>query len=136
MPALNFKPQFIPYILNNTKPHTIRQVRKHPIAVGQDLRLYTGMRTKACTLLRDWTPCLGVQEITITFGEGIRIDGRHLSSTEAREFIFNDGFRSGDSVAPTEFWQWFCKGFELGQSFHGVLISWAPHAFLSKGKKE
>lgn len=136
MPALNFNPRFLPFILDNTKPHTIRRVRKRPIAVGQDLRLYTGMRTKACTLLRDWTPCIGVQDITITLGEGISIDGSHLYMQEAIEFIFNDGFRCGNATAPaSEFWDWFCKGFELGQSFHGVLISWAPHALLSKGKK-
>jgi len=47
MPALNFNPRFLSFILDNTKPHTIRERRIRPIAVGQDLRLYTGMRTLA-----------------------------------------------------------------------------------------
>lgn len=135
MPALNFNPQFVPYIIDNTKPHTIRERRIKPIVAGHDLRLYTGMRTKTCTLVRDWTPCLGVQPIVIMFGEGIWIDGEKLDSDDACRFIYNDGFRSGGAAAPSEFWQWFCKGFRLGQVFRGVLISWAPHPFLSITKR-
>lgn len=138
MPALNFNPRFLPFILDNTKPHTIRRVRKHSIAVGQDLRLYTGLRTKNPLMLRDWTPCLGVQDVCITFGEGIWIDNVKLEPEQALSFMWRDGFRRGqalDQPDPEGFWHWFCKGLELGQSFHGVLISWAPHALLGEGKK-
>lgn len=48
MPAYNFQKQFVPMILDGSKPHTIRRRRKYPTKVGDVLKLFTGMRTKQC----------------------------------------------------------------------------------------
>ncbi len=48
MTLLNFKKDFVTLILGRSKPHTIRQERKHPIKVGDTLQLYYGLRTKSC----------------------------------------------------------------------------------------
>jgi hypothetical protein len=65
MPAYSFKEQFCPFVLDGTKPHTIRSYRKYPVLPGQALSLFYGMRTKHCTLLRNET-CTEVKTIAIT----------------------------------------------------------------------
>lgn len=93
MPAINFQKQFAPLILNGSKPHTIRPKRKrNPIAPGQTLYLYTGMRTKQCELLKD-VVCASVVPIQIFNDIGqIRLDGRLLPLNEMMHFAIRDGF--------------------------------------------
>lgn len=64
MPAYNFQKQFVPMILDGSKPHTIRRKRKHPTKVGDVLKLFTGMRTKNCTLIAT-APCIAVEPCLI-----------------------------------------------------------------------
>jgi hypothetical protein len=49
-------------ILNESKAHTIRRKRKRPTVPGDELSLYTGMRTKSCTLIAI-APCVNVEPI-------------------------------------------------------------------------
>lgn len=65
MPAYNFKEQFCRYVLDGTKPHTIRAYRNYPVSAGDTLSLYFGMRTKECQLLRR-VKCTEVKTIAIT----------------------------------------------------------------------
>lgn len=93
MPALSFQEQFAPMIVDGTKHHTVRRKRnKNPIEPGQLLRLYTGMRTKHCRLIRD-AVCSAVVSIRIYADIGqIRLDGRLLPLNEMMHFAVRDGF--------------------------------------------
>jgi hypothetical protein len=65
MPAYNFRKNFVPMILDLSKPHTIRRRRaKRPTVPGDMLSLYTGMRTKQCTLIAT-APCVAVEPCVI-----------------------------------------------------------------------
>ena len=48
MGLYNFKPQFVPFILNGTKAHTIRAIRKDGLVdePGDTMFLYTGLRQR------------------------------------------------------------------------------------------
>lgn len=65
MPAYGFKERFCPFVIDGSKPHTIRAYRTYPVKVGDTLSLYYGMRTKNCQLLRR-EPCTDVKTIAIT----------------------------------------------------------------------
>lgn len=52
MAAINFKEEFAPDVEFGSKRQTIRKVRKNPIVAGEELKLYTGQRTKKCRLLK------------------------------------------------------------------------------------
>lgn len=87
MPAYNFKPQFIPLILSGSKFTTIRRIRhRRPTVAGDDLMLYTGMRTKSCSKIAN-APCVETKPLiiypfnnTIYFKDGMQeITGPALS---------------------------------------------------------
>ena len=50
---LNFKKQFVASVIRGDKRQTMRPRRKRPIAAGDTLRLYTGLRQTGATLLRE-----------------------------------------------------------------------------------
>jgi hypothetical protein len=93
MPALSFQVQFREMIEEGSKCHTVRRRRKkNAIAPGQLLRLYTGMRTKQCKLIKD-AVCASVVPIAIFPEIGqIRLDGRLLPLNEMMHFAVRDGF--------------------------------------------
>jgi hypothetical protein len=93
MPALSFQSQFVPMIVDGMKHHTIRRKRKKcPIARGQLLRLYTGMRTKQCRLIRD-AHCSSVVPVVIYPKLGrVVLDGKMLSLDDTLRFAIRDGF--------------------------------------------
>jgi hypothetical protein len=97
---LNFKPQFVPFILDGSKQHTIRAPRKDPPKVGEICHCYTGLRQKGARLLGRW-PCVKVEEILI-FTEGLRwrifIDEIELSFDEKNSLAWKDGFRPEEGV--------------------------------------
>jgi hypothetical protein len=53
MPAYSFKERFVPMVVDGSKPHTVRNRRKYPAKVGDNVSLFFGMRTKWCARLRD-----------------------------------------------------------------------------------
>lgn len=105
MPVLNFKPQFVPFILDGTKFHTIRATRKRPVKPGDRLFLYTGLRQKGAKLLREET-CIGVKNISIFSSEDpdatadilIRVGEAYLSDHAQRRLAWLDGFRPPSST--------------------------------------
>jgi hypothetical protein len=102
MPVLNFKPQFVPFILDGTKRHTIRATRKRPIKSGDYLGLYTGLRQKGAKLLMA-TSCYFVEAIDIftVTDDGdylICLNDKPLNHAEAARLAWCDGFRPPGST--------------------------------------
>jgi len=91
MPALNFKKDFVPLILDLSKPHTIRVERNHPIKKGDTLYLYYGLRTKSCVLIGT-APCIDVQRINIYPGHKVLLDDDWLTDDQIRRLARRDGF--------------------------------------------
>lgn len=123
----NFKARFAPLIESGQKLTTIRAPRKDGKLPkpGETLKLFTGMRTKACRKLGERT-CLSVKRVAIMKGADsgkpvLYIDLKwihepaHLNSVAIR-----DGFAS---------WEEMGKFFEEthGPFFEGHLIEWFPH---------
>ncbi len=107
MVAYSFKRRFVEPILAGTKRQTIRAERKRHARPGEELQLYTGMRTKHCKLIAR-VMCVGIRPITLVLAED-------LPDT----FAQRDGFASWDAMK--EFWRKEHPGVE---EFHGVLIMW------------
>lgn len=104
MGLYNFQARFVPKIEAGEKTHTIRAKRKHPDKPGDLMYLYTGLRTKQARRLRaggrsDVPVCAAVQDIRITTGLQIIIDGERLTLDEADQFARRDGFQNyGDMM--------------------------------------
>lgn len=92
MPAYNFKSQFAEVVASGTKSCTIRPKRKHPTKPGDQLKLYSGMRTKQCRLLREAT-CTSVQSVRIS-ANGIELDGVKMAASDELALAQADGFTS------------------------------------------
>lgn len=119
---LNFQKEFVPLVEAGLKPHTIRARRvdgRDPLP-GDTLHLYTGLRTKACRLLRR-EPCQYTAEVTIQPSAGdvhhVLLGGRPLDQDEVETLARVDGFASG-----TEFVHYFQE--QYGLPFTGLLIGW------------
>jgi hypothetical protein len=113
MGIYNFKPQFVSFILDGSKRHTIRASRKYMDKPGDMCHLYTGLRQKGAKLLFR-APCLKVEEIFIDSREltagstfiDMRVNGIPLSWDEKNELAWRDGFRGidGDPRVPRSPW--------------------------------
>jgi hypothetical protein len=120
MPALSFEKRFVSRIEDGTKQHTIRAYRKRPFCVGDDLALFTAMRTKQCRRIFN-APCVRVEDIAITVYYGwiaVVIDGQELSRDEVNALAQCDGFADMPDMA--RFWG---SNHGLGP-FHGQIIHW------------
>ena len=126
MPALNFKAQFAEDVEYYNKRQTVRARRKDGrphCKVGDTIKLYTGMRTKGCRLLREGT-VTGVDTIWMD-ATSMKINGRHVYSvihdrsdpTTDNEFARADGFDGFTEMA-----DWFSD--VHGLPFEGVVIHW------------
>lgn len=129
MGAYNFKLQFASAVERGTKRQTIRAERKDnriPKS-GEQLHLYTGMRSKACRLLAIVT-CTSVRRIQITQDpeRGCQVllaperypnEPALLSDREIRDLAHRDGF-----VNEIPFFNFFLHNH--GTVFHGYLIEW------------
>lgn len=130
MVAYNFQARFADAVESGAKPHTIRADRKDGRVpkVGQQIHLYTGMRTKACRLLRK-SIITEVARVQIRPGS-LYVDGACLMSDEASQLARADGFDNA-----REFFDWFRV--HHGHLFNGYLIRWeisdqARKAYLTK----
>lgn len=97
MPSYNFQKQFVPKILDRSKPHTIRRRRKRPTRRGDTLSLYVGLRTRQCELIA-MSDCVKVEPIIIQIS-GCRIfmgsealDQNELKWDQVKELVHRDGF--------------------------------------------
>jgi hypothetical protein len=150
---LGFKRQFAPYVLNGTKTHTIRAIRKNPPRVGETCHCYVDPRQKTMRLLGRW-PCVKIERIYIERGSfswplKVWIDGLQLDNSEVEALFRRDGFRGGKrgtGALPGENLRTrFRKGnatFQAAQfwkqrlPFNGQIIHWAWNAPANASKKQ
>lgn len=148
MPAYSFQERFVPFILDGSKTHTIRQRRRKGFAKqGNRLALYYGMRTKQCRLLLDTTCtevhtlflgysnlCIAKYRVTDYEAEEFRLwgqlplDSYELLQAEKELFAWRDGFRP-EGTSYSEPWgsfdlmlRWWRQTHEL--PFVGDIIYW------------
>ena len=121
MVAYSFQKQFRAPILAETKCQTIRADRKRHARPGEQLQLYTGMRTKYCLIIGR-AVCdqvrsirIGVAEGWIEFSEIARITGAGALDDFAR----SDGFAGWLDMQT--FWLVHHPDMDV---FSGVLIRW------------
>ena len=113
MGLYNFKTQFVPFIEEGSKTHTIRAERVHGDAPGKWMHLYTGLRHKGARLLFR-APCVRVDFIRIEadhrvrIGASVGLDGHpalygegqyhggfvELDDAEKDALAWRDGFRA------------------------------------------
>lgn len=126
MVAYSFQKRFAEPILDGTKCQTIRAPRKRHARPGEELQLYTGMRTTHCRLIKR-VRCIYVSEITILFDdqdeehEGIIVPGCDLS-VGLEGFARRDGFESWADLKA--FWREHHPGVN---EFHGFVIRWEAY---------
>jgi hypothetical protein len=121
MVAYSFKKQFAEPILTRAKRHTIRAARKRHARPGEEIQLYTGMRTKHCRLLGR-AKCIAVLQIRIDFDERrAEFSSGHAITTpdDTDSFARADGF--ADWRAMEAFWAKEHPGI---RQFSGVMIQW------------
>lgn len=123
MVAYSFKQRFVAPILAGTKRQTIRADRKRHARPGEQLQLYTGMRTKQCKLIGR-AECIDVVKITILFSdtddesEGFVLPGFGFPGG-LDGFAIADGFASWADLKA--FWRANHPGID---EFQGNLIMW------------
>lgn len=121
MVAYSFKERFVDPIRAVTKCQTIRADRRRHARAGEELQLYTGMRTRHCKLIGR-ADCLSVWPVTLIFQDG---DGVALESFKSHyggdldNFAVADGFRNWAELR--DFWSLNHPGVDI---FDGVLIRW------------
>lgn len=128
MPALNFSAQFATLVEDGIKCQTIRAPRKDGRAhckVGDTIKLYTGMRTKSCRLLRT-ARVTRIDAVNIGFWD-MALNGSRLiadlyklpdsQSLSDSDFAKADGFPDYATMCA-----WFDK--THGLPFHGSVIYW------------
>lgn len=122
MVAYSFQDRFREPIFAGTKRQTIRAERKRHARVGEELQLYTGMRTRHCKLIGRAT-CEIASPITIDLRDHwIDFPATGVRYTKARDLDFFarlDGFADWPDMLA--FWR---TAHENTILFSGVLIKW------------
>lgn len=115
MVAINFKPEWVPAILEGTKRQTIRKTAR--CKAGDELQIYTGQRTKECRLLGT-AICQHVETIIIA-DDYISTGYYRLPSGDAHNIAAIDGFENIEAMR-----EWFRKQYGA-LPFKGVRIMWS-----------
>lgn len=119
MVAYSFKRRFAEPILAGAKRQTIRADRRRHARPGEELQLYTGMRTKSCRLIARKT-CLYVEGVKLSFFNGGEVITDSLGRlTDLDAFARSDGFVDWDEMH--DFWR---AEHDDPETFTGVLICW------------
>lgn len=133
MVAYSFKKRFAPPIIAGLHPgplvagmkrQTIRADRKRHARPGEELQLYTGMRTTSCKLLGR-AACTSVLPIRLLLGSSPVVEiGGEPAITDAGGldlFARFDGFADWPDLCAF----WAAEHAEVSE-FSGVLIRWEP----------
>lgn len=122
MVAYSFQARFAPPIIVGTKRQTIRGGRKRHAKQGEELQLFTGMRTRQCRLIGR-ARCITVQRVIIA----IRADAVHfpLLLVTLTDLADLDRFAQRDGFSD---WRDMCAWWSLAHpgvaEFDGFLIDW------------
>jgi hypothetical protein len=120
MVAYSFKRQFAEPILDGRKGGTIRANRRRHARPGEEVQLYTGMRTKQCRLIARKT-CCEIEPVTLDFRLDRILLGYHpprvLRGRDLDRFAQFDGFENWPQMS--SFWGDV-------SSFFGWHIRWVP----------
>lgn len=119
MSAYNFLKRFAPAVRDGLKRQTIRAHRKDGRVpkVGEQLQLYTGMRTKHCTLLIR-ARCRKVQRIRVA-ADRLELDDVTLTRVDADAFARADGFSCYDELV-----SWFTIERRRELPWFGIVVYW------------
>jgi 5-keto 4-deoxyuronate isomerase len=115
MGLYNFKPQFVPFILDGRKTHTIRAARIHRQKLGGIMHLYTGLRQRGAKLLMR-AECTEIQLIAILENGAVIVDGARLDAGERDALAISDGFENFERML--DFWNGRLP-------FSGEILHWA-----------
>ncbi len=119
MVAYSFRAQFRAPVLDGIKQQTIRADRKRHARPGEEVQLYTGMRTRQCAIIGR-AKCVTVHAVRLWVEAGaVEIDGRAMPIGRLDEFARDDGF--DDWPAMQAFWR---KQHPDTPVFSGVMIRW------------
>ena len=134
MVAYSFKARFADPILAGTKAQTIRAPRKRHAHPGDELQLYTGMRTKHCRLIAR-TACESVKPVRLRFHRDygpmtFTFDGVILGCDAMERFAQADGFgEDGYAVLDMAAFWFATHGHGVDEiDFSGFVIAWRPLA--------
>jgi len=122
MAAYNFQKRYVALIESGQKRQTIRARRKNgyvPIA-GEVLRLYQGMRTRACKLICE-VSVTEVLPIVVNTGNGcadVVLRCERLTDAQVLDLAKSDGFRD-----VRDFAEFFNQ--KYGDELNAYLIRWA-----------
>lgn len=117
---LNFVKELAPLVESGSKLQTIRANRKdgRRPKVGEELKLYTGLRTKGVRLLRPGTPAIDVFPIQMHITRRTIVsNGIPLLQSEIAAMAERDGFK--DAI---DFFAWFAAHHE--DYFEGWCVRW------------
>lgn len=155
MVAYSFNRRFVPAIEAGSKRQTIRAHRRRHARIGEQLQLYTGMRTKACRLIRDDVVCTRLDEVTFDLRElgqedappktsrglhdlveryalPLRVNGMPIEGEARDAFAAQDGFmgwsieKTGLELRPFAAMVLFWMAEHGAGLFEGMMISWEP----------
>jgi hypothetical protein len=125
MVAYGFRDRFREPILAGTKGGTIRADRKRHARPGEQLQLFTGLRTKHCELICR-LPCMAVEPVSLVLRapQSVQVGGRRVivRVTELDIFATFDGFHNFDEMV--EFWNQEHPA--VPDTFSGQHIRWLP----------
>lgn len=121
MVAYSFKGRFREPILAGSKRQTIRADRKRHARVGEEVQLYTGMRTAYCRLIGR-AKCVYAGAIRLDLDQR-RVElasGTAITTAEDTDaFAQSDGFADWKALA--HFWRTEHPGLD---QFSGIMIRW------------
>jgi hypothetical protein len=122
MVAYSFRGRFVDLIEAGFKRQTIRAERKRHARPGEQLQLYTAMRTRSCRLLGR-ARCSRVGAIRLDFAENrieTELTTRPFEGDELLQvFARSDGFLDWEEMK--QFWR---EEHGAMPAFSGVLITW------------
>lgn len=132
---VGFKPRFRLPIENGSKIHTMRNTPKRMPKVGETMYMYTGLRTKNCSIITKEHTLKSIQKINVEFVYNgfdlpnkynicthtpiIKIDSNIISVFETDCFFVNDGFENESDFI--SFWNLPEKQNAI---FEGYLFHW------------
>jgi len=132
---LGFKDQFVPFVEDGSKTHSIRAGERWRVGMRADC--YARPRQKGMRLLFR-APVVRVEEIRVRAIDDllalgvplhkaviVTVDGIGLDDDELDAFAWRDGFRVGQSGYGAQMMAFWAKAHDLrNRDFHGQIVHW------------